>query len=273
MAGSALVTGASSGIGREFARLLAERGYDLILVARREDRITSLASELEAAHGTKAITAPEDLGDPEAPQRLFDRANEAGAHVEVLVNAAGLTPAGRYLESDWETHSSTLNVMGVAPLHLTHLFLPAMLERGSGHVINVSSVGAWYTSTPTQTLYGPSKAMVLRFTQSLADEYPDRGVSFTTVAPGVTDTEILDVPFNEAAVKGIPKRMIDSPRKVAEAGWRAAQRNRTVVVTGPTGKSAHMLMRLLPEAISTKLMARQLTGAYDESRSEQEEGT
>jgi len=259
------VTGASSGIGREFARLLAEQDYDLVLVARREERLTELASELEAADGTKSLIVPADLGDADSPERLFAQANEAGVQVQILVNAAGLTPAGRYLDSDWDFHRSVVQAMALTPMHLCRLFLPGMIERRAGHVINVSSVGAWYTSTPTQTLYGPSKAMLLRFTQSLADEYPDSGVSFTTLCPGVTKTEILDVKFNQEAVKGIPEALIDSPRKVAEAGWKAAQKNRTVVVTGPTGKSAHMLMRLLPESVSTKLMARQLIGAYDRS--------
>jgi hypothetical protein len=265
MRGSALVTGASSGIGREFARLLAETGHDLVLVARREDRLAELGAKLTKAHGTGVVSIPADLGDPGAPDRIADCVAEAGATIEVLVNGAGETRPARYLDLDWETHRATVQLMALAPLHLTRLFLPAMLERGRGHVINVSSVGAWYTSTPTQTLYGPCKAMLLRFTQSLADEYPDSGVSFTTVCPGVTRTEILDLPYNQRATEGIPERMIDSPRKVAEAGWKAARRGRRVVVTGPTGKSAHVLMRVLPESLSTRLMARQLVGAFERS--------
>jgi uncharacterized protein len=261
---AALVTGASSGIGREFARLMAERGYDLVLVARRAERLNELAAELEQRHGARSLVIPTDLADPAAPQRLFDAVREAGLILEVLVNNAGLTPDARFLDQSWEVQAGTVQVMAVGPLHLVYLFLPAMLERGSGHVINVASVGAWYTSTPTQTLYGATKAFVLRFTQTLADEYPDRGVTFTAVCPGVTRTEILDLPVSAYATKDVPSVLIDSPRKVAKIGWAAAQKGRNVVLTGPTGKMTFAMLRLLPDAIGGKAIAKRLLQAYDQ---------
>jgi short-subunit dehydrogenase len=257
---AAIVTGASSGIGREFARMLAEHGYDLVLVARREDRLRELSRELGARHGTKVVCVPLDLGDPGAPKQLFDAVE---LDVEVIVNNAGLSPDARFLDIPWEEQLAAVQVMSLAPLEITHRFLPGLLERGRGHVINVSSVGAWYPSTPTQTLYGATKAFTLRFTQTLADEYPDSGVSFTAVCPGVTRTEFLDKPVNVRAIKGIPDRFIDPPRKVADLGWKAAQSGRTFVVTGATGRMGYWLLRVLPEPMGRRMIAKQLLAAAE----------
>jgi short-subunit dehydrogenase len=260
--GAALVTGASSGIGREFARLLAEKGHDVVLVARREERLRDLAAELEQRHRTRCLILPADLADPEAPERIQAAVREAEMSIGVLVNNAGLTPETRFLDQPWEWQAGVVHVMALAPLHLVYLFLPAMLERGAGHIVNVSSVGAWYTSTPTQTLYGATKAFVVRFTQTLGDEYPGRGVSFTAVCPGVTQTEILDMPVSGRAVKGVPQAFIDSPRKVAERGWEVAQAGGGVTVVGPTGKLTFAMLRFLPDRIGGKAIAKRLLYAY-----------
>jgi short-subunit dehydrogenase len=261
----ALVTGASSGIGREFARLLAEQGHDLAIVARRTHRLGELAAELQQRHGTRCLIITADLADPAAPEQIHAAVGEAGMDVAVLVNDAGLTPDSRFLDQSWEWQAGVVNVMALAPLHLVYLFLPRMLECGSGHVINVSSVGAWYPSTPTQTLYGATKAFVVRFTRTLAAEYPGRGVTFTSVCPGVTQTEILDMPNSKRAVKGIPAALIDSPRKVAERGWRLAQNGGGEVVVGVTGRLVYGLLRLLGERRGGQLIAKQLLDAYEEA--------
>ena len=262
MSGVALVTGASSGIGREFARLLAEQGYDLVLVSRREERLRALAADLEARHGAKSLVIGADLGDADAPDAVRARVEEAGLEVDVLVNNAGATPEDRLLDRPWEAHAGVVNLMAVAPVHLVYAFLPGMLERRRGHVINVVSVGAWYPSTPTQTLYGATKAFALRFTQTLSDEYPDRGVTFTALCPGVTRTEILDIPVIAESVKGIPDFLVDSPRKVAERGWKGALSGREVVVVGITGKLVRVIFGLLPERVGRRMIADGLLKAY-----------
>lgn len=259
----AVITGASAGIGREFARLLANEGYDLVLLARRRDRLEALRDELPC--DVRVLEA--DLSDPATPQRVLEATR--GLEVEVLVNNAGVTPVGRLLDRSWAEQHGIAQVMAMGPAHLIHLLLPDMLERRRGHVINVVSVGAWYRSTPTQTLYGATKAFLLRLTETLADEYPESGVSFTAVCPGVTRTEILDQPFNAAATDGIPARLVDPPERVAELGWAAARAGRTVVVTGVTGRIAHagltLLSRRASRAVARKLIKadESLRGAHD----------
>ena len=270
--GVALVTGASSGIGREFARLLAEHGYDLILVSRREERLRALAGDLEAHCGAKSLVIAADLTDPAGPTAVRPAVEEAGLQVDVLVNNAGATPEDRLLDRPWEAHAGVINLMAVSPVELVHMFLPGMLERGRGHVINVVSVGAWYPSTPTQTLYGATKAFALRFTQTLSDEYPDRGVTFTALCPGVTRTEILDIPVIAESVKGIPDFLVDSPRKVAERGWKGAQSGREVVVVGITGRLVRLVFRFLPERVGRRMIADGLLEAYNANRTRSLEG-
>jgi short-subunit dehydrogenase len=257
---AAIVTGASSGIGREFARLLAEQGYDLVLVARREDRLSELAGELRAQHGTEVVCVPLDLGDPAAPEQLFAAVD---VDVEVIVNNAGQSTDSRFLDKPWSEQLASVQVMSLAPLEIIYRFLPGLLERGHGHVINVSSVAAWYPSTPTQTLYGATKAFTLRFTQSLADEYRESGVTFTAVCPGVARTEFLEKPVNARAIERIPDKLIDSPRKVAELGWEAARAGRQFVVIGVLGKASYALMRVLPESVGRRLIVKQLLAAAE----------
>ena len=262
---AALVTGASSGIGREFARMLAEKGYDVVLVARRAQRLAELAAELEGRHRVRCLVVPMDLAQADAPDRIHAAVMQAGWELDVLVNNAGVTPDARFLDRPWEWQAGVVSVMATGPLHLVHVFLPGMLARRHGYVINVSSAGAWYPSTPTQTLYGATKAFLLRATQTLADEYPDSGVSFTTVCPGVTRTEILDLPMSAKAVKGLPPMLIDSPRKVADRGWTVATKGGGTVVVGATGRLLFVLMRIFGERLGGRITAKRLLDAAGEA--------
>lgn len=258
---AAVVTGASSGIGREFARVLAGKGYDVVLVARRAERLAELASELEQRHRVRCLVVPMDLADAVAPERIHAAVTKEDWQVDVLVNNAGLTPDARFLDRPWEWQAGVVNVMATGPLHLVHLFLPGMLARRHGYVVNVSSAGAWYPSTPTQTLYGATKVFLMRATQTLADEYPHSGVSFTTVCPGVTRTEILDIPLSAKAVEGLPAALIDSPHKVASRAWKVAANGGGTVVVGVTGHVLVALMRIFGERIGGRMTAKRLLDA------------
>src|SRR5512134_3252055 len=182
----ALVTGASSGIGADFARELAARGMHLVLVARREERLRALAEELERAHGVRTRVIAADLAKPDAPRALHERLRGEGVAVDVLVNNAGFGVYGAFLDVPWEREREMIELDVVALLHLTKLFARDMRERGFGRVLEVASIGAFQPS-PTYAAYSAAKAFVQSFGEALACELRGSGVTVTTISPGVTD--------------------------------------------------------------------------------------
>ena len=182
---TALVTGPTAGIGRSFARQLAESGHDLVLVARDETRLSELADELRSAHGVEVEVLPADLNDRTALKRVEQRLADRDRAVDLLVNNAGFGLKGRFLDNDIETEQAQLEVLVTAVLRLSHAALGGMAERGSGGIINVSSVAAFL---PRGT-YSAAKAWVNSFSEWAANEYRDRGVTVTSLCPGFTKTE------------------------------------------------------------------------------------
>jgi short-subunit dehydrogenase len=171
----ALVTGASSGIGEAFCRELGADGFDLVLTARRQERLRALAEELEREHRVKTLVVPADLAEPEAPRQLLAAVDEAALDVDVLVNNAGYGVPVHYLDYPWERHAEFIQVLLTSVAHTTHLLLPGMVQRGWGRVINVSSLAALVTSSKGHTLYAAAKAFVLKMSESLALELDGTG--------------------------------------------------------------------------------------------------
>lgn len=246
---TALVTGASAGIGRAFAELLAERGYAVVLTARRAERLEQLARALSERWGVAAYVEPADLSDPGAPEALARRLAERGLVIDVLVNNAGYGVAGRYVATDWVRHRDFLQVMVTAVAELTHRLLPGMLERRWGRIVNVASLAGLVPAAAGHTLYGASKALLVKFSEALAAEVGPAGVHVTAVCPGFTYSEFHDVTGTRAQVSRMPRWLWLEAREVADDGYAAVMAGRVVSVTGRVNRAIAFLARHLPRAV------------------------
>ena len=252
-AGYALVTGASSGIGADIAREYAARGKPLVLTARRQERLDTLAAELSPR--VPVITLVADLADPDAPQALFDALAARGVFVDTLVNNAGYGVPGRFLSSDWRTHADFLQVMVVAVARLTHLFLPAMEAAGRGRILNIASLAGIVPASAGHTLYGATKAWLIRFSECLALEVAPRGVHVTALCPGFTYTEFHDANGMRANVSRLPKWLWQDSATVARLGVDAVESGRRRVVAGAINRLVAALTKYLPEPLARALVA------------------
>jgi short-subunit dehydrogenase len=249
----ALITGASAGIGREYAIFLAEKGHDLVLVARREDRLIEVKKLVSERFGARAMVIAEDLSHAAAPRRIADTVRASGLEIDVLVNNAGYAVKGSFLEADWATHADFIAVMTTSWLHLTHLFLPAMVRRGRGRVLNVSSLAS-LAPEPAGSLYAPVKSMMTSASRALRLDLLGTGVHVTALCPGFTYTEFHDVLGVREEMKKLPKYMWQEARPVVEAGWRGVERNDPVVVPGAFNKFAAFWCRVLPYALTSRMI-------------------
>jgi uncharacterized protein len=256
---TALVTGASAGIGEAFARAYARRGMNLVLTARREDRLEELALELGKSHGCQTIVVPADLAQPDAPHQLFVATTAAGVKVDVLVNNAGYGGGGGFRECGWRQHADFIQVMVTAVTRLAHLYLPGMVERGYGRVINVSSVAGLLPGSAGHTLYGAAKSFLIKFSESLALELSGTGVNVTAACPGFTYSEFHDVLGNRAQVSKLPRHAWMHADEVVEASIAACERGDPVYVTGRVNQAVVSLAKLLPHRLAMMVMARQST--------------
>lgn len=242
---TALVTGASSGLGADFARHLAADGADLVLVARRAEALEALAKELAAAHGVKAQVIPMDLGAPGAPEALAAEIACRGLEIEVLVNNAGFGLYGEYLEIDPRREREMMEIDVLVPLALTRLLGGEMVRRGRGYVLQVSSIGG-YQPSPLYATYGAAKAFVLSWGEALNYEWKRKGVRVTVLSPGITATSFLEV----SGQKATPYQrlvMMDSPT-VTRIGLDALARGRASVVPGAANKATIWSNRFLPRS-------------------------
>lgn len=253
----ALVTGASAGIGEAFARELACRGHDLVLTARRADRLEALAKELRERHAIEAVVAPLDLARPDGPEALVAALDAQGLSIDVLVNNAGYGVTGYFDEQPWPTHAAFIQVLMTAPTELAYRLLPGMKARGYGRIVNVASLAGHVPGSAGHTLYAASKAYLIKFSQSLALEGKGTGVHTTAVCPGFTYSEFHDVTGSRELVSKMPGFMWMDAQTVARQGLDAVEAGKAVYVNGWVNRTIKRLFKLIPDNLALKMVERQ----------------
>ena len=249
--GAALITGASSGIGAELAELCAAGGYTVILVARRSGLLADLATRLAQTHGIEARVLAADLADPAAPQTIFEQTR--GEPIEILINNAGFGLRGPHAETEWAADARLLQVNVVALAHLTKLYLPEMLRRRSGRILNVASTAA-FVPGPFMAMYYASKAFVLSFSHAIASEVKGTGVTVTVLCPGPTRTG-----FVEAAGMAETKLFSGSAMSAAEVarqGYLAMLAGKVEVIAGARNRWMMLGTRLAPRTMLAEIARR-----------------
>jgi len=252
-----LITGASAGIGAAFARVYAAHGWDVALTARRAERLHQLADELRMRYGVETLVAPADLCDPAAPERLLADIEGQGRVVDALVNNAGYSKVNGYAGHPWSEHRAFLQVMLLAPAELAHRVLPDMVDRKFGRIVNVCSVAGLLPATGGDTLYGPTKSWLIKFSQGLHLEMRDKDVHVSALCPGYTWSEFHDVNGSRQRMnQAVPDWLWMGADEVAEAGYEAAEANRPVCVPGAPYKTVAALLKALPDDWTLQLTAR-----------------
>jgi uncharacterized protein len=249
---TALVTGASAGIGRELARLFAKNGHNVVLVARRRDRLNELAAELERAHSVKATVIAADLGDRAAPSAIAAEVRSHGIEVDFLVNNAGFGTCGSFVHSDLDRELEMVEVNVRALMQLTRLFLPDMVARRRGRILNTASV-AGFVPGPYMATYYATKAFVLSFTEALSAELGDTDITVTASCPGPTETE-----FGAVAGNGKTKLFennVAPAEPVARHAYQAMMAGKVIAVPGLMNKLITWSARLLPRATLRSMVA------------------
>jgi short-subunit dehydrogenase len=251
---TSLVTGASSGIGAEIARELARRGHGVTLMARREDRLRELADEIQKASGVRAEVIGCDVTDPDARSRAAREIEERGLVVDVLVNNAGFGTAGAFQDLDQEKELSMVRTNVEAVVAFCGMYVPAMVERGHGAVLNVASTAA-FQPLPRQATYAATKAFVLSFTDGLHADLHGTGVTATALCPGPVPTEFGDTAGIEDELFQVPTAA-KSPEHVAKTGVEAMAKGRRVAVPGVANRLGTLAGHFMPRSIALPLLDR-----------------
>ncbi|MEE4249559.1 MAG: SDR family oxidoreductase [Alcanivoracaceae bacterium] len=249
---TALITGASAGIGAAFARHLAAEGFNLLLVARRAERLQALADELQREHGIRCDVFAADLNDPAAPAAIMAFADEKAIAIDVLINNAGLSGKTAFAETPWSALAGEIQLMVTALTELCHRVLPGMRERGWGRIINLSSIAA--LSPPgASLLYTGIKSYVLNISQSLDMELKPQGIHVTALCPGFTHSEFHDVMGTRDTASKLPNLLWQDAESVVREGWQAVMKGKPVCVPGAVNKLVAASIRPLPIALQYRL--------------------
>ena len=248
-----LITGASSGIGEVFARKLAARGRNVLLVARSEDKLVTLCNELGRANSIRAQYVALDLSKPESPARLFDEAEKRGLSVDMLINNAGFGSMGEFGKLDLARELNMIDLNVKSLVELTHRFLQPMLERKQGAIINVASTAA-FQAVPFFATYAATKAFVLSFSEALWEENRAHGIKVLALCPGVTDTNF----FEAARGQKPPARVSQTPEEVVDVALRGLDRGKSHIISGWTNYLMTEGERLAPRSFVTRLAGRMM---------------
>lgn len=249
---TALITGASSGIGKEFARIHASKGGNLVIVARREDKLKELKEELENKYKVNVMLIAKDLTLPESATEIYNKVKEAGVEVDYLINNAGFGGQGKFYERAWEQDLAMVNLNVIALTALTRLFLPHFVKKNEGKILNVSSTASLMPG-PLQAVYYATKAYVTSFSNAIAEELYDTNITVTALLPGATESEF-------ARTSGMDKTILFAntcnPKDVARDGYNGMLEGKLNVIAGVTF-GQRMMMGMTP-VLPKKMLLRQI---------------
>lgn len=252
-AGTALITGASSGIGRDYARYLAARNFDLVLTARRASRLKDLATELQKAFNIKVMVIVADLDKPATPAKLAADIAKKKIQIDYLVNNAGYSLVGRYNKYKWADHAAMIQCMLTAVSELCHIYAPQMAARGHGHIVNIASAAAFLPGSAHDVLYPAIKSYVKLMSQGLYRQFRPQGVNVVASCPGYTYTEIHDVSGTREAMNRLPKFVwLQGPRVVRDSHLAVMQGRGPVIINGWVYKLVAFGLSFIPDNWMTR---------------------
>jgi short-subunit dehydrogenase len=248
---TALITGASNGIGLELAKIHASKGDNLVLVARNKQKLDELKHELESAHNIKVYTIGKDLSLPNAAKDVYDETKRQNISIDYLINNAGFGDFGMFAETDWNKELQMINLNITALTHFTKLYLQDMVKRGNGKIMNVASTAAFQPG-PTMAVYFATKAYVLSFSEAVNNEVSDKGITVTALCPGPTESGFQAAAALEDS-KLFKGKNIPSSKTVAEYGYRAMMSGKTVAIHGLVNSILANFVRIMPRALVVKV--------------------
>lgn len=256
---TALVTGASSGIGLEFAKILAKNGYNLVIVSQNSDKLDQARSELSKIDNANVIAIVKDLSKDHSADEVFQIVNNQRIVIDALINNAGFGDHGRFSETNWEKENSMIHLNIIALTRLTKLFLPQMIENKNGKIVNVASTAA-FQAGPFMSVYYATKAYVLYFSEAIANELKGSGVSVTTLCPGGTKSGFQDT-SNVNGIRFIKNSKLATTKEVAKYGYESMLKGKAVAIHGFKNKVMAFLVRFVSRKYATnmagKLMKKQ----------------
>ena len=242
-----LITGASSGLGKDFANLYAEKGYNLVLTARREANLKLIAADLTEQYKVDILIISADLGEQDAPSKIFNFCSKNNVKIDILINNAGYGLVGEFDKLSWEKHNAFINVLSTSVIALTRLFLPNMLAEKYGRIINISSVAAFAPYTNSGGMYIATKLMILKFSEMIHNEYKSRNIYSCAVCPGFTHTEFhKDMGEFKSS---IPSFMWMDSRKVVEQSYAASMSGKDIIINGWFYKVLVFFMKITPKRL------------------------
>ncbi|WP_266367206.1 SDR family NAD(P)-dependent oxidoreductase [Tellurirhabdus rosea] len=266
---TALVTGATSGIGHELAKLFAQDGYNLVLVARQDDKLREVADQFRQQYGTQQIhTVARDLTDPKAPEEVYDETKRQGLHVDVLVNNVGAGEYGMFAnETDLQRELSIIQLNVTSLVHLTKLYLKDMIQKGEGKILNLASVVS-IMPNPMMAVYGGTKSFVYSFSEALRNELKDTNITVTALLPGATDTNF----FNAAGAEGTRAHKMaqatGDPAAVAKDGYDALMSGKDKIISGFMNKAQVAMGHFMPDQMNASSMRKLMQREGEEERTE-----